>query len=243
MIVVLVILGIYLIVKTPGMNNNSGLDENKNEESSAKGRVVFSVTDAAANMSTISEITVKISRVDIHSDVDGWSAVSITPKSYDLLALDASGESKILADIQTKAEVYDQIRLVIDSVSVKTKAGATKEATVPGNQFVLDTILVVDGSSTSSVNLDFLADKSLHTTSSGQYVFAPVVKTETKSKVTANIDASGTVILIGGKTDESSTAGMDLSGTVRANFELDTNQKIELDTDNMIKIDGNALLK
>ena len=236
-VVVLLLIGVYVIARTPNANNTSSEQEN-GERSSAEGRVVFSVTDAAADMEAISEISMKISKVEMHNNVEGWVNVSSTPRTYNLLELNASGESKVLADAKATAGTYNQIRLVVDSISVKTKAGATKEAKLPSGEIKMNTVLVVKGGTTSSVNFDFLADKSLHVTGNGEYIFAPVVKTETKSEANVSVNGSGTVSIGGGNVDDSNTVGMDLDGNVRIDFQVDSAQKIKLDSNGKIDIEG-----
>jgi hypothetical protein len=86
-----------------------------------------------------------------------------------------------------------------------------------------------------------LADKSLHTTGKGEYIFAPVVKTESKSSAEVSVDTSGTVIIIGGHTDGVNTLGMDLDGSMKLNFQLSANQKLSIDTNNVIKLEGTIL--
>lgn len=236
-VAVLVIIGGIYLLNLPAETKVTNEDTVVGE-----GRVVFSVTDAAANMGNVSEVNMTISRVDMHNTVDGWMAVSTTPKTYNLLALKANNESKVLADVEAEVNAYDQVRVTIDSVSIKTKAGVTEQAALPAKEFTMNTVLIVDADNTSSVSLDFLVDKSLHTTIDGDYVFAPVIKTEIKSQVGVSVDALGTVLLTGGTLDDTDTFGMDLTGAVKLDFELNSAQKLNIGDDNTIKIEG-ALLK
>ena len=48
---------------------------------------------------------------------------------------------------------------------------------------------MVNSNTASSVKLDFWADKSLHTATSGEYVFAPVVEIEARKNTTVKIDS------------------------------------------------------
>ena len=204
----------------------------------AEGRVVFSVTDVAANMSTISEINMKVNSVYVHSNQSGWVTISTTPRVYNLLSLDARGESEFLAEANVKAGTYDQVRLVVDSVAIKTKAGETKVAKLPSGELKINTVLVVNANTTSSINFDFLADKSLHTASDGNYIFAPVVKTETKSNASVSVNASNVVTITGGRIDNTNTVGMDIDGSIEVNFQIDSKQKLDLDASGVIKLNG-----
>src|SRR3989344_2316386 len=236
---IVVILGAaYFFTRTPATPSISSSTEEKEENESvdAQGRVIFSVTDAAVNMSTISEINMEVNKVEVHSVVDGWVTVSTASRTYSLLALNADNESQLLADINADVGTYDQVRLMVDSISVETKAGTTKEAKLPSNELKINTMLVVKADETASVNFDFLADKSLHLTGSGEYIFAPVVKTETRSSAVVTVDAKNVVTISGGRVDNVNTVGMDIDGSVKLNFQINSAQKLKLDSNNVIKI-------
>ncbi len=232
--VVIVIIGIILISRAPSSRErNAGVETS----TSGNGRVIYSVTDAAADMGNVSEINMTISEVSTHSDASGWTTVSSTPHTYSLLDLRAKNESKLLADAKMKSGTYDQVRLKVDSIVVKTKDGVSHNAKMPSGELKLNTMLTVNDGSTSSMNFDFLADKSLHTTGNGEYIFAPVVKTEAKSSADVAIDAESKVTISGGHVDNTNTAGMDIDGSVKANFEINKNQKLNVDSNNAIKVD------
>ena len=237
-VVIVIIGGLYLLTSRAPKVSDTGSDVGEqSQNASSEGRVIFSVTDAAADMSAISEINMTVRSVDIHSEASGWATVSTTPQDYNLLALNASGESEILADVTANAGTYDQVRLNVDSIKVTTKAGATKEAKLPSSELKINTRLVVNANATSSINFDFLADKSLHVTGNGQYIFSPVVKTETKSNAEVNVNVDGTVVIAGGQVDDTNTVGMDIDGSVKVNFELKANQKLNIDSNNVIKLE------
>jgi hypothetical protein len=231
------------------MNNNSGNSytspeqgTQSNETTGARGRVVFSVTDAAVNMSTISEIDMKVSKVEMHSAADSWITVSTTPQTFNLLLLNAKSQSALLADSSVQAGTYDQIRLMVDSVTVKTKAGATKTAKLPSGVLKIDAKVVVNTDNTASVNFDFIANKSLHATGNGDFIFAPVVKTSSKSNSNVSVDANNVVSISGGKEEDSKTEGMDVDGNVKLDFEIDDSSKLILDSTSKtgIRIGGGA---
>ncbi len=234
--IVIIIGGIYLITRTPESKNAiSESTSEQTEQTTAKGRVVFSVTDAAVNMGSVSELNMTVDKIDVHNSTKGWFTVSTIPKTYNLLALKASGESKVLADVETTAYTYDQVRLTIGSVLVKTKTGVVVEAVMPSHELLIDTELLVDADRTSSANFDFIADKSLHTSVDGKYIFTPVVKTETRSKGGVAIATNGTVTINGGQVDDTNTRGMDLDGSVKLNFEIKSGQKLNIGVDSIIE--------
>ncbi len=240
--IIVVIAGAVYFMQRPADTTNDGVDINYNETnntdetSGATGRVVFSVTDAAADMGAVSEINMKVSSVEVHSAASGWATVSTTPRVYNLLDLKNRNESELLADANLEAGTYDQVRLRVDSVAVKTKAGATKVAKLPSNTMAINAKLVVEANETSSANFDFLADKSLHTTASGEYIFAPAVKTETRSSSTVSVSSASVVSINGGNVNDTNTVGMDIDGSVKLNFQLKTTDKLDIGTDGKIKI-------
>ncbi len=142
-----------------------------------------------------------------------------------------------MADISAQASSYDQVRLDVSKIIVKTKAGATKEAKLPSGELKINTNLVVKSDTTSTVSFDFLADKSLHLTGNGEYIFAPVVHTLTKSDAMVKINADNSVTVIGGKLDDEGDEGMDIDGTVKADFEIKSDTKLDI-TNGVIKVHG-----
>jgi hypothetical protein len=77
--------------------------------------------------------------------------------------------------------------------------------------------------------LDFLGDKSLHSTSNGEYVFAPVVVAESRSGGEVAVGDSDEVEVLGGVVDSTATVGVDLDGVSRTNFTLMTGADLRVD--------------
>ncbi|MES2023752.1 MAG: DUF4382 domain-containing protein [Patescibacteria group bacterium] len=239
--IVVILGGAYLITKnTKTTNNTTNISETNNNEPTptplkTEGKVIYSITDATADLSTISEINMTVTSTEMHSEANGWTTVTTTPYTYNLLALKANNENSFLASISAPTGTYDQVRLMVSSVMIKMKNGTVKEAKLPSGELKINTVLVVSNGETSSVNFDFMASKSLHVTGNGGYIFAPVVKTETKSSASVDIDTNNVVKIGGGHTDSDDTNGMDIDGTVKLNFELNTNAKFDV-IDNIIKV-------
>ncbi|OGI95676.1 hypothetical protein A2917_00605 [Candidatus Nomurabacteria bacterium RIFCSPLOWO2_01_FULL_42_17] len=232
--IIVLVVGAYFLINSAPKEDTENTSGQKNN---TQGRVVFSVTDAAADMGTISEINMKVNNVSVHNNTSGWVTVSTTPRVYNLLALNAQNKSELLADIKTQAGSYDQVRLMIDSIAVIKKDGTTKIAKLPSNELKINTMLMVKADETSSVNFDFMADKSLHLTGNGSYIFAPVVKTESRSDANVSVNTSSVVSISGGNLDDSNTIGMDIDGSVKLNFQIKSSQKLNIGSDNMIKLE------
>jgi hypothetical protein len=233
--------GVYLFNQSPKNNTNTptstGNNTGSNPTASATGRVVFAVSDAAMDMSAISQINMTVTGIDIHSQASGWVKVSGAAQTYNLLDLNAKNESKVFSDFQAPVGTYDMMRLEVSKIVIVTKAGAAKEAKLPSGELKINTTLVVKDGGTSSVNFDFLASKSLHMTGNGGYIFAPVVRTETKSDASVTVDTDSTVKVDGGHVDKDETDGMDIDGSVKANFEIKADEQLDVEND-VIKVRG-----
>ncbi|MDO8512883.1 MAG: DUF4382 domain-containing protein [bacterium] len=235
----LIILVIVIIVAIGGFVMLKQAD--KNEDT---GRVVISVTDAAVDMTNISEITMTVNKVELHSEATGWVTASSATRTYSLLDLKARGESALAADANIAAGTYNQIRVTIDNIQVKTNTGTVSEAKLPSGQLKLNGEIVVNAEEITSVNLDFLASASLHMTGKGMYVFAPVVHMEVRSDVKIGIseddkddkDEVEEVEIEDGKIEEEIDAGMDVDGEVKKDFEINANAKVKIEN-GMIKLE------
>lgn len=196
---------------------------------SGRGEIILEVTDAAVDMKTVSEVQVTLNRLEMYSNAKGWITLSSQPKTYNLLELKSSGDLALAARKDVDAEAYSKLRLTIGTVTIKEKGGAERSAKLPSGTFLVDTTIVVNDEKTSSVKIDFLADKSLHATANGDYVFAPVIRFESRSNVTATVDSRSMVRINGGSQSSDVTAGMNLDGEVKINFQLDSDLVIKLE--------------
>ncbi len=195
---------------------------------SGSGRVVFGITDAAADLGAVSTINMTVDEVSMHSNANGWITVANADKDFDLIALRNSGTLALAAEATIPAGSYDQVRVTIKKVAVVKKAGGTVEAKLPSGEFKYNANLVVAANATSSVSLDFLADASLHVTGNGTYIFAPVVRAEHRSNATVSVNSNNIVTIAGGRVDGDSTHGMDIDGSVKANFKIDAGAKVDI---------------
>ncbi len=232
-VVVLVAVGGFIMLKQTGPQE---------AVKTGPGRVVVSVTDAALDMSNISEVTMTVNKVELHSEVMGWVTVSTTPKTYSLLDLKARGESALAGQASVSAGTYNQIRATISNIKVTTKAGAVSTAKLPSGELKLNGDIVVNSGETTSVNLDFLASASLHLTGNGLYVFAPVVHLEVRSDAQVDVnadekddkDTNEEVEVEDGAVEDEVDAGMDVNGEVKEDFEL--KDELEVESSGSIKV-------
>lgn len=205
---------------------------------SGEGRAVFTITDAAADMGSVSSIEITVDQVMVHSQTDGWVAVTSTPETYDLLELKAEGRHALLADTQLQEGAYNQMRLDISNVMV-TDGEGTHEATLPSGQLRMQGELNVQADSTSSASFDFIADESLHVTGEGEYILAPVVQVETRERVQAEVQSQNRVQVTGGTVRTNARFGMDAEGNVGVGLKIPAQARLEVGVGG-VRIDGSS---
>lgn len=203
-----------------------------------KGNMTVTVTDAAADMGNVSSITMTVSQVAVHTSGGSWTTVSTEKRDLDLLDLKAKSQLALVADATVPSGSYDQVRLTVDKVVVKKTDGATAEAKLPSNQLTIKHAATASADAVTNITLDVLADQSLHVTGNNEYVFAPVIKMESRTNADVAVDANGVATVSGGNVESSATVGMDLDGTVKTNFKLDTSTKLEIKNGKVLKLQG-----
>jgi len=239
-VVVLIIVGAVFVFKNKNADDVKSGDENSQNPTavSGEGKVFFTITDAAADMKNVSEITMTVNKAEIHSQSKGWVTVSSEEKDFNLLALKSKGELALYTASTVSADSYDQVRLSVKKVSVKDKAGKTSEAKLPSGVLKINSKVEVRDQATSTVKFDFLADKSLHMTGNGKYIFAPVLKAESRSNADVEIKTGDNVVISGGGVDANITVGMDVDGETKTDFILDSKAGIDIDAGGLIQLKG-----
>ena len=224
-LITIAIIGIIVILAV-----RSGRDET--------GEVVFSITDQTAPMDDITEVRLAIDRIEMHSPDEGWVLVSSDIMEYGLLALEAENRSQLHVLAEVPDGTYDQLRINLASVIVVMDDATEEGAELPAEEVIMDATVVVNEDRVSSVNLDFLADRSLHMTEEDEYVFAPVIRVRTQSNVAVSVEDDDSVTILGGATDTDQAYGMDVDGSVKMDFVLDSSEGIELDEAGVLRLLG-----
>jgi len=210
--------------------------EEPTAETEGEGRVVFAITDAAAEMGTVTSIMVAVDSVRVHSATEGWITVSSEPKVYDLLKLKAESSSELLADVNLEEGTYQQVRLDISSVIVVDDKGE-HEAKLPSGELKIIGDLEVKANSTSTATFDFIADESLHLTGNGEYILAPVVQLETKTDAEVEVKANQKVEVKAGNVKTKIKVGMDAEGKVGVGLGIPAQAKLSIGQ-GRVKVDG-----
>ncbi len=201
------------------------------------GRLVFAVTDAAADMGSVSSVKMTVESVSVRNANEGWTTVSTQRKTYDLIELKQESKSVVLADVDVPEGTYDQMRLDVSSVIV-TDANGTHHARMPSNQLKFMGEVRVEANSTSTAHFDFIASESLHTTGKGEYVMAPVVQVETRENAMVDIASDDRVMIRGGNTRTNARYGMAADGTIAVGVRIPANAVIEIAGNGVISIAG-----
>src|SRR3989338_4977115 len=205
-----------------------------------EGRVVFTITDAAADMGAVTSVMVTVDSVRVHSAAEGWITVSSEPQTFDLLKLKAEGSQELLADVTLEEGTYQQLRLDISKVVVADAEGE-HEAKLPSGELKIVGDLEVKADSTSTATFDFIADESLHVTGNGEYILAPVVQLETKTDAEVEVKANQKVEIKAGKVKTNIKVGMDAEGNVGAGVGIPAKAKVSI-AQGKVKVEGGLAL-
>jgi hypothetical protein len=214
--------------------NNKANEYSSNQSTQQSGGSLYvGVTDAASDISNVNNVQMSVKKFEVYSRTGGWMTVSSSEKKYALLSLKASGKAELYAKKENmEAGTYDKVRVTLGDTFVQTKTKGDLKTTEPSSQVVMNTMLKINENQNTNFKLDFMADKSLHLTSDGKYVFTPVVKAESTSNATVDVMSDDTVNSSGGTLDSSVNVGVDLDGSSKSDFMLTT--------DNSLKIQSNV---
>ena len=169
-------------------------------------------------MGTISSVVVTVNQVELNSEEKGLVTLSTATKDYDLIALKQSNMTSLYADATVPAGTYNQIRLDISKVVI-TDNGAVHEAKLPSGALKINGNFIIKDGEASTVVFDFKADKSLHVTGNGKYIFAPVINLKVQGDVKVEVNDKDEVNSENGDSEINENLGVDEKGELRANFE------------------------
>ena len=206
------LIAMFFILLVAGCaQQTSTVTDTGTQPGTGKGRTVFAMKDASADMESVTSVKTTVDTVKVHSQAEGWTTVSSSAHTYDWIQLKNENKAGLLADAQLKEGTYDQVQLHISNVVV-TDAKGSHQAKIPNNDYQITGNLVVKADSTSAATFDFIADESVHATSDGNYVVAPVVEYQTKSDATVNVQSNSDVRISGGETTTDIKVGMEING-------------------------------
>lgn len=201
--------------------------------------VVFAVTDTAANMKNIKSVEMTIDSLSVYNQSTGWTNVTSDPSQFPLLKLRTNNQNKLLTRTNLGKKNYSQVKINVADVTVTEKTGAQSKAVLPANEVTFNAEIRTQKAATSSVLLDIKTGKSLHTTQSNEYVFAPVVKLESRENAEVSVNRNNIVTISGGSLASSIIVGVDAQGRSRANFQFNSNSKMRISSDDSITVSAN----
>ncbi len=185
------------------------------------GSLYVSVTDASSSINNVKDINMSVEKVEIHSKEKGWMTVAMLDRVYPLLSLKQTGVISLYAwKGNIDSGYYDKARVTLGNVMVRTKTNTSLNAALPSKDIEIDIAIRIKDNESSNLKLDFLADKSLHLTSDGKYIFTPVIKANTRGNVETSLVAEDQINISGGTAIAQANVGIDMDGKSRSNFQL-----------------------
>ncbi len=143
------------------------------------GTLVFKITDAPSSLN-ITHANVTVSQVQVHlsagggnNSTAGWYTVVNESKTFDLISL--LNATQFFGSADLSVGMYTQIRLTIEKCVI-TVNGTEYNCTVPSGAIKLIKPFTLKANQTTTLIMDFDAQKSIKETGSQKYEFKPVIK-------------------------------------------------------------------
>jgi uncharacterized protein DUF4382/carboxypeptidase family protein len=199
----------------------AGCGSSGSGSSAGSGQFTVLMSDAPPNLGNVTEVNVTISKVEVHPSTSGtsaspqqpgtgtgtadqpeagaWKTVFQGTKTFNLLTLANVKDVTTLphlVDGGLTAGHYDQLRLIVDSATIKVD-GQTSPLTIPsgGNTGLKTQPFDVASQQDTVLVLDFDVSQSVIKTGNGQYMLHPVIRlapvTLTASLAGKVVDATG----------------------------------------------------
>ena len=223
-------------VKSPKGSTQTPSERGSPTASKSQGRVIFALKDEFVSIDQINSILFTVNEIQVQNPGKGWVTVMTGPKVYDLVKIYKSGTMEFLSEFYLDPGTYNQLRMVVGKVIIIKKGSASpEEAKLPSGELKIPARLQIVKGENSSVEIDILSEKSLHTATDGKYIFMPVLRVETRSNVTSFQVRQNLVTIIGGTPVYDASFGMDENGNAKDNYRLSPAAKLEI-VDDKIKI-------
>jgi hypothetical protein len=143
------------------------------------GTLVFKITDAPSSLN-ITHANVTISQVQVHlsagggnNTTAGWYTVVNESKTFDLIAL--LNVTEFFGSANLSTGMYTQIRLTVDNCVI-TVNGTEYSCKVPSEAIKLIKPFTLKANQTTTLTMDFNAQKSITENGNQHYIFTPVIK-------------------------------------------------------------------
>lgn len=142
--------------------------------SSRRGALAISLTDAPLEAR---EVWVTINEIEVHPTGSGWQSFVTEEMEFELLALE--GRESLLAAAELEDGKYTKIRLRVQEGYLIDNEGERCDLKVPSGKIDVPVPFEIDAGATTSMLLDFDAEKSVHVTRKGKKMecqLRPVIK-------------------------------------------------------------------
>jgi hypothetical protein len=193
-----------------------------------KGRVILTLTDDAVSINTIDSLFITFSTIAVLNNSNTWVSLGSNSLTYDLMQLRLSSKPEVMYDIFIGGGTYSQLQFTVSSVVV-IKNGLAKTAKLPSSTVTIPLSVPITNGQISAIALDIIADKSLHITENGQYIFSPVLRVDTTSEIQTIQKSGSTVEFFGGYPRFSSIYGMIETGAIVKDSDgIDSLSRVEL---------------
>lgn len=205
-----------------------GLFAGCSQTQSPVGSAYFTISDPGNALEGVTSIKLAVSGISIHeSGADTWIQVLSEERTFDLIELKLQEVKSLVAEANLTPGSYNQVRLDVSKVMV-TLNGVEKEAKLPSNVLKINVDLnVVDGEAVV-LNFDFLANESLHTTTEGGLIMAPVLRLEEFSGATVEKQGKN-IEVTASRSRKENKVGMDEAGVVGAGKGIPPEAELETD--------------
>ncbi|PIQ92471.1 MAG: hypothetical protein COV70_00510 [Parcubacteria group bacterium CG11_big_fil_rev_8_21_14_0_20_39_22] len=200
------------------------------EANQGQGRIFFSITDDTADIESVKEVSLEVKEIEVYNEAQGWTTISSDERKYDLLKLKSEGKAELHTADAVDVGEYDKVRLTLGDVVIDHESRGEVDATLPSSQIVFNTNIQVRNQEDSYIEIDFIADESLHITTDNEYIFAAVVEVQTRNGAEIEIsDKDRAVTVSGSSVDSTVQVGVDLTGETKENFKLDSSAGLNVD--------------
>jgi hypothetical protein len=198
--------------------------------------VAFSATDELPESITEALLSVSdIALVDEEGEVYTVSADSI---SHSLSDFSSRGTAILLARSRIPDGTYPGLRITIDSLTLTDTNGSINDAVLPTHVYDVPAKSVVKRGKTTTILLDFSAERSLRQTVDGLWVALPVVRTELRSEAAADGVVGNIPTIAGGTITANATFGANPEGVMRENFALPRTMRLGIDNGMIVVIEN-----
>jgi len=149
----------------------------------SKGTLTINVTDAPGKPE-VTAILLNVSKIEIHKAVPDqtqegegeWQNIAVPENAGTFDLLQIKNVEQLLTETQIAPGLYTQIRLSIATAEVGLDNKDPKPAIVPSGVLKLVQPFEIVAGETTSLTLDFNADKSVNVTGNDQIHVKPVIK-------------------------------------------------------------------